>query len=230
MIHTVLFDIGGTLVHGKSSLIGLAEQMDSSRIDHISRYMIDTFMAIYRDENYPRFHTIKELLAISVRKAAEKFDLPDISDQVERFYRRNHLEEGYLYDDTVTVLKELKNRGIRMILVSDADADVLVEQLENFGILDFFEARVISSHVGSYKPSRRTVAEVRRHCRKPLDGILFVGDTRVDVRTAQRLGVVSVLINRDGDFRHEADHRITGLSELLDIIETPHENRGLNHK
>ena len=176
MIHTILFDAGGTMVNGKSTLIMLAEVMSPVETNQIADFMIKEFMTIYSDEHPERFYTIKELLALAIQKAAVEFGVPDISDQVPKYYRKNHLEQGVLFDDTIPVLEKLKRMGTKMVLVSDADADVLVEQLEAFGILDYFSAMVISSHVGAYKPSDLVVREAARYCHEPYSGILMVGD------------------------------------------------------
>jgi HAD superfamily hydrolase (TIGR01549 family) len=173
---------------------------------------------MYLQEKPARFHTIKELLAVSVKKASEKFNLPDISDEVEEVYRNNHLINSILYEDALPAIEKLKKEGIKLILLSDADADVLTEQLRRFGILEYFDGVIISSHIGAYKPSDATVKEALKYCDEPLSGILFVGDNVGDMKTAEKMKVKSVLIRRNGRFSVDADYKITNLNQIFDII------------
>ncbi len=218
MAHTIFFDVGGTIVTTKSTLTFFAEILDPERKDEIFRYLVDSFMLYYENENIDRFYTVREIIAITVKMAAEKFNLPDLSAESEKYYRLNHLRDASLFDDTIPTLEKLKTKNVKMIICSDADADVLVEQLKMFGIYDYFEDLIISSNVGAYKPHKKMVKEVLKHCREPYSEIFFVGDNRVDMETARRTKIKSVLINRKGRFKYDADYKITTLSELFDII------------
>ncbi|UCD95071.1 MAG: hypothetical protein JSU69_03195 [Candidatus Zixiibacteriota bacterium] len=60
MIHTIFFDVGGTLMTGDSTLKPIAEQMDPSRKDEIFGFMKQKFMAMYLDENPPKFYSIRK--------------------------------------------------------------------------------------------------------------------------------------------------------------------------
>lgn len=218
MIHTVFFDIGGTLVTGTSGLHMLARRLDASRESELFQSLKDDFMHIYLDEHPVRFYTIKEILALTAQKTAARYGLPDVSDEVVNLYRTAYLKQGYMYDDTVATLKRLKADGIKIVLISDADDDVLVTQLKDFGFWDYFDHTIISSITQAYKPADKVVAKALEYCNEPLSGVLFVGDTIVDIRTAKKMKVKSVLINRNNNFKLEADYKITGLNQLFDII------------
>ncbi len=217
MIHTVFFDCGGTLVGGKSSLKVLADKLDKNRSDEIFHYLVDQFMKCYLDENPPRFYSIRELLKLSAGTVTEKFNMPDMSREVVEIYRDNHLKGDYIFEDTVPALERLKAMNVRIILISDADADVLLEQLEAFDILRFFDERIISSHIKAYKPSDTVVQKALAYCRRPLSEILFVGDTIVDIKTARKMKVRSALINRNGKFKYDADFYIDTLARIPHI-------------
>lgn len=219
MFHTVFFDVGGTLIAGESSLKVIAREMDGSREGEIFRFLVDEFMKIYLNPSPPRFYSIKELLALTAKKAAEHFQTSDISDRAVEIYRRNHFDNDYIFDDTLPTLNKLRSDNVKIILISDADADVLLEQLELYGLMRYFEATIISNMVRAYKPSDKTVAEALKYCREPKDGILLVGDTAVDMQTARKMKIKSALISRNGHFKHEADYYIKDLSEIFQLKE-----------
>ncbi len=219
MIHTIFFDVGGTIITTKSTLIYLAEILDPERRDEIFRYLVDSFMVYYENENIERFYSVKEIIAITLKQAAEKFNVADLSGDTDKYYRLNHLRDAALFEDTLPTLEKLKERNIPMIICSDADADVLIEQMKMFKIYDYFEDLIISSDVGAYKPHGKMVEEVKKYTREPFSQILFIGDSRVDMETARRVNIKSVLINRDGKFKHDADYQITSLTKIFDIID-----------
>ena len=218
MIHTIFFDIGGTLVTGTSGLHMLAKRLDASRESDIFESLRQKFMSIYLDENPPKFYNIKEILTLTATDVAQKYGLPDVGEEVVEIYRTAYLDHGYLYDDTMPTLDRLKTEGIKMILISDADDDVLEPQLKDLGIWDYFDDTIISSITRAYKPGDTVVKKALEFCEEPLDGILFVGDTIVDIKTTQKMKIKSALINRDNHFKLEADYKITGLEQLFDII------------
>jgi len=218
MIHTVIFDVGGTLVNAPSVFQAFAEVMDKSRKEELFKFMRPIFMEIYRDENRSEFWTIKEIAAYVVQKAAVQFGLEDISSRVGEVYGDYYLNRAKLFDDTRPALEKLKKNGKKIIAVSDADADVLMRELTTFEINTYFEKIIISSDVGAYKPTDKMVAYIRGRVDQPYHNILFVGDTEVDVLTGRKLSAHSVLIRRNGKFPYSADYQITDLGNIFGII------------
>lgn len=218
MVHTIFFDVGGTLIAGESTLKVIAREMDQDQCDEIFKFLVDRFMEFYLDENPARFYSIKELLELTAGEAAHKFKLEDISHRAVELYRWQHIENDYMFDDTLPTLKKLREMNIKLILISDADANVLLEQLEMYDLLKYFDGTIISDQTRAYKPSDRVVDKALSYCDEPLSEILFVGDRLVDLKTAEKMGVKSVLINRNGKFKHDAAFQIKSLNEIFDII------------
>ena len=222
MIHTVIFDVGGTLVRARSSLISFSERLapsDEKLRKEILEFMIKEFMVIYRDEKPIRFFGIKEIIAIILKKSAEKFDVEDISDKAQELYGEAYLNNANLFDDTIPTLEKLKEKNLRLIVASDADPDVLDDELSTFKIYQYFDEIIISGTVGAYKPSDKMTGAILEKCDEPYSDILFVGDTEVDILTAKKIGAKSVLIKRNGDFTIDADYYINNLNKIFEIIE-----------
>jgi len=218
-VHTIIFDVGGTLVKARSVLYTFAELMDPGHIDELFKILRGKFMVIYRDENPPRFIGIKEILVTVIRETAREYNLPDVSDKVDSHYGNFYLRHASLFDDTIPTLERLKGDGFRLIVVSDADPDVLDSELSTFEIYRYFDHILISGKIEAYKPSDKMVRAILDVCDEPRTGIIFVGDTEVDILTARKMHVTSVLIKRNGDFGHDADYHITDFKELFEIIE-----------
>lgn len=223
MVHTVIFDVGGTLVRARSSLITFAEWLAPDNKENLRErlleFLIKEFMKIYRDEHPAKFIGIKEIISIILKKAAAKFKVRDLSAKAHKLYGEAYLNHANLFDDTIPTLKKLKEMGIKLIVASDADPDVLGQELSRFEIHNYFDEIIISGNIKAYKPSDQMTEAIKDKCDKPYAEILFVGDTEVDILAAKKIGARSILIKRNGNFPIEADYCITGLDKIFEIID-----------
>jgi putative hydrolase of the HAD superfamily len=124
-------------------------------------------------------------------------------DQVYREFAKPGI--WALQEDTIPVLQNLKQRGIRLGIISNFDCR-LYTILDLLGLTHFFEHILISTQVGADKPSRRIFdAAVGRFAVQPFQ-ILHVGDEAVaDGEGATNAGLQSLVI----------DHRRTPLKVLF---------------
>lgn len=192
--------------------------MAPGRVEEVGTVMRERFMRILRDEKAP-FATVKALLACTMRQISEEMGLPDYSDRAGEIYRELFTEYGSLYDDAAGCLERLAGMGKTLYLISDADKDVLCEELELFGIRHYFSGFVISSEVEGYKPSKPMVDGALKLCREPKEGIVLVGDDRVDIMTAQRMGVAAITVRCPRGREWGAEHALGTLDELFGVIE-----------
>jgi putative hydrolase of the HAD superfamily len=217
LIHTVFFDAGGTLIRF-GNLLGRASSLipGAEANPEILKSVEKAFAARYLDHSGP-FQSIESILAEALKQTSAAFQSTDVSDRAGEIIATLS-RQATLFDDARPVLDELKQRGITLHMISDADTSVLFDQLRRLDLLDYFDAILVSGEIGAYKPSDTMVDAARVLCRDPLRGILLVGDHAVDVETARKLGVRSVLIDRDGISQALADIRIQSLSNLPALL------------
>jgi putative hydrolase of the HAD superfamily len=125
-----------------------------------------------------------------------------------------------LMEDAQGTLASLNQRGLPLALVANWDSNLssLVEQL---GIKHFFSAIVPSQAAGVEKPDpaifQRALDELVLS--PNIDQILYVGNEyRADVLGARNAGLVPVLIDRHGLYRHADCLCFTSLKEWLDAM------------
>ncbi|HET6674332.1 MAG TPA: HAD-IA family hydrolase [Nitrospiraceae bacterium] len=125
----------------------------------------------------------------------ERFD--DFFDEVFDAFARP--ETWLLYPETVTVLKNLKGRGLELGIISNFDSR-LFAVLRGLGIEEFFETVTISSLAHAAKPSGVIYKQaLDKHAVDP-DDAMHVGDSfDEDVEGARRAGLTGVLLLRDGE-------------------------------
>ena len=103
-----------------------------------------------------------------------------------------------VFPDVPETLAELRGRGLRLGIISNWDSR-LPRLLQGLGLDSFFEPVVHSSRVGHEKPSPEIFQEALRQARARPEESIHVGDDfDADYRGAEAIGMVGVLLNRDG--------------------------------
>jgi HAD superfamily hydrolase (TIGR01549 family) len=132
---------------------------------------------------------------------------------------RGHKWEFKVYDDTLPTLKELKNRGLIIGLVSNVVQDMEPTYTE-LGIQPYLDFKVTSSEVGCDKPRPEIfMAALDKAKVKPEESI-FIGDQyHLDIVGARGVGIKAVLIDRN-DYSPEITDcpRIHSLTEIMEYI------------
>lgn len=126
-----------------------------------------------------------------------------------------------IYDETVSVLKELKKRGVTIATLTDVATGMPDELHKSYfsELLPFFDMYVSSSNCGFRKPNPKGLADIANRFSLKSDEMLFVGDEQKDIKVAENFGCKSVLINRkNDDIDYNQTYTVTDLLQLLYII------------
>jgi putative hydrolase of the HAD superfamily len=152
-------------------------------------------------------------------------DLPaDLLDEVRRLEQEAWIEGITVAPDTVPTLTELRRRGLRLGLVSNAPyrAASMRTQLERLDLLRLFDAAVFSSAVGWRKPSPRIFERALAELGTAPGATLMVGDRgREDVDGAHAAGMRAVLLREhraDAAGEAAADAVIDRLADLVPLV------------
>ncbi len=112
-------------------------------------------------------------------------------------------------------VRELKRRGYRLGVVSNAEGNV-ARDLDAAGYRGAFDAVIDSHVVGLEKPDPAIFALALERIGSQAEHAIFVGDVpSVDVEGARAAGIVPVLLDRLGAFPDVAATRLGALEELL---------------
>jgi 2-haloacid dehalogenase len=131
-----------------------------------------------------------------------------------------------VFAEVPTVLAELRNRGWRLAILSNTDADLLDASLRAIGVP--VDLRIVASEIGSYKPALRhweaffaqTEADRERH-------VHVAASLFHDIEPGARLGLRCVWINRLAE-RSDLPRagELTDLADLPETLEALVPNRG----
>lgn len=131
------------------------------------------------------------------------------------------------FDDTVPTLKALRERGIKLAVLSNREYPRLV--LERTGLAQYFDEIVGALEPYGklpYKPNPAMMNELLSHMNIPASEAVYIGDADIDIVTAEAADVRSIGITT-GNFSKEdfalmgAWKSIDRLAELKAIADAP---------
>jgi putative hydrolase of the HAD superfamily len=102
------------------------------------------------------------------------------------------------YPDAAPALRELRSRGVRLVVVSNWDVS-LHERLEETGLAPLVDGAVASAELGHAKPDRAIFDHALALAGTAPEAALHAGDSvDADVEGALAAGLRAVLVARDG--------------------------------
>jgi putative hydrolase of the HAD superfamily len=223
-ITTVLFDAGGTLVHldyfflhkelrqaGISltrRAIRQAEYASRAEIDQRLRGLVTDTDETRRQ---PYFAALLDQLGVDVataRRLIERFDAAHAQANLWRV----------MLPSTPRILRELRDRGLTLGVVSNADGRIATI-LRQCGIEQFFQVVIDSHLVGVEKPDPRIFHLALAQAQARPEQAIFVGDIYgIDVLGAERAGIRPLLLDALDCYEGVHCEKIRHLSELRTIV------------
>jgi 2-haloacid dehalogenase len=125
------------------------------------------------------------------------------------------------HPDTKAGLKKLKDAGFRLFTLTDNAAAVSGRQLEQAGIIEFFERRFsVDDEVKRHMPAPEAYAAVARTLNVPLSKICLIASHTWDTLGAVGAGCDAALIFRPGNALLEVgpQPQVTG-KDLIEVAD-----------
>ena len=235
-VKVIFFDAAGTLFHVKGSVgeiyVSYAEKYGFKRTSESLAAVKEAFKRAFHEAPPPLFAVSDP----SEIKRCERLWWFDIVHNV--FYRVGMLErfDDYfeevfhafdgperwrLYPETMGILKELKERGYELGIISNFDTR-LFNVLRGLGIADLFDTVTISSLAHAAKPAPAIFRlALEKHAVDP-DEAAHVGDSlRDDVEGARQAGLSGILIAREPTKSTEVNPQIAPAPTIHSLEELP---------
>jgi 2-haloacid dehalogenase len=155
----------------------------------------------------------RNVLAEALAGVAESLgrDLPP--DEREALGRS--LPDWPVFPEVPDALAELRERGWRLVILSNTDRDFIDASMERIGVP--FEFAIVASEIGSYKPAHGHWREfLRVSGADPARHVHVAASLFHDVEPSRELGIPCVWINREGEAA-----RGEPAAELADLREAP---------
>lgn len=206
MVKAVFFDFWGTLVEN-GTYSPLRQTYKALRVRMPFGEFAEKFEKVYMLQEFPdqttAFKAVCDDLNIRVP--------PFVIDNLVGIWNKNKLL-AKLYPETLDVLKMLKEKGLKIAIVSNAPANNVEPLIERFGLNDFVDASFVSYKEEKLKTEGLFDVALKKLKLKAAD-VISVGDSiETDIRGAELSGIKSILIDRKNKREHE--NKILSLTEI----------------
>ena len=224
------FDLGRTLVEYENIPLSWKSLYREALIDAINRCnsnIDDNKIAIGEEillkyntrENYREIEVSADVIFSEILvkwKLNKETNLAIVKETFFSYFQRN----VKLYEDTISTLKILKEKGVKIGVLTDVpygmDKKLVLFDIENFK--EYVDIVLTSVEVGYRKPNPQGFIQLSKELAVDLNEIIYVGDEKKDIIGANSLGIYSILINRtNNDIKYGQKKTIKKLSNLLDI-------------
>ena len=209
---TYIFDLDGTLL---DTLADLAAAVNYALRQHgMPEHTID---------DVRRFvgNGVRKLMERAIPDGEKNPDFEATFATFREYYMHHSLDNTRPYPGIIETLEALKEQGCRLAVVSNKMMAATQELCQHF-FADTIEVAIGENEAAGIrkKPAPDTVFEALRQLGEEKDSAVYVGDSDVDLETANNSGLpcISVLWGfRDRDFliQHGAKTFISAPSELL---------------
>ena len=193
MIRSILFDLDGTLL---DTLDDLANSVNYAlRTHHLperSHTEIRSFLG----------NGIRNLMLDAVGRGMSDEAFEPVFQTFRTYYVKHCLDKSKPFAGIIDLLKALQQRGITMAVVSNKLHPAVVELNERF-FKDYINSAVGENATVRRKPNPDAVLAALSELGCSKDEAVYVGDSEVDLHTAQNAGMQCMLVLwgfRDEDF------------------------------
>jgi 2-haloacid dehalogenase len=188
---TVVFDLGGVLIDWDPRHLYRQLFTDPGEMED--------FLARVCTPDWHRAHDLGEDITESCRRLARRY--PGRRDMIMAWADRCEEMAAGQFDETVGVLREVKEAGLRCLALSNMEPATFATRRARFGFMDWFDGFVISGIEGVAKPDRRIFQILLRRYRLEPAATVFIDDSPANVEAARGLGMTALRYTSAGRLR-----------------------------
>jgi len=182
-LKVVIFDMDGTLIDSSITIVNAINYVR----EHFGFHAFD------------REYILKRINDHTINPAQVFYHVPSFKPIHERlfseYYSKNHKKELALYDGVYELLVELKDRGLKLALATNAYRNSTLESLSHLGILDMFDSIVCSDDVVDAKPYPDMLLKILKELNVTRSEAIFVGDGERDEEASKRAGIEYLMVD-----------------------------------
>lgn len=208
---TMIFDLDGTILDTQNGILATYEML----------------FAKYRTKAEFSEEIQAEVLGPSLQEMFVKHfpdeDPAKLYEEYRQYNSEIFLKVNKPMDHAIEMLKELKENGYVVGVVSTKRRDTVEDNLKDFDMLQYVDAIVGAEDVQKQKPSPEGLNKILKDNRWSRDEAIYVGDSVMDIAAAKNAGLYSVgyFFNpkkKDNLIAAKANEYIDDLKDVLVIV------------
>jgi len=203
MKKAIIFDMDGTLVDSSITIV--------NAINHVRNNLqlppMETEL-ILEKVNDPHLNPAKFFYEVDAFT-------PQHEAWFSGYYTDNHEKELQLYSGIKNLLQNLKDKGFRLAIATNAYRGSTIESLSHLKILDYFESLACYDDVGRGKPAPDMLERNLEDLKIEAKDAFFVGDSERDILASKSANIDYVMINWGFSDYEDAIHHVDELEKVI---------------
>ena len=128
-----------------------------------------------------------------------------------------------LFDDTIETLKELRDRGLKIGIVSTRNGNRIKEILQYLNCLNYIDYIIGAEDVYNHKPDPQGIFKAIDYFNIDKNKVIYIGDSYIDAKAAENakvdfIGVTSGTTSQKDFEEYKSIKIVDKISKILDII------------
>jgi HAD superfamily hydrolase (TIGR01549 family) len=197
-IKACAFDLGNTLINDTQLVKAASVDMSEWLFDNALIPSRKSFIATYESVNH---HTEKPFISHTFgeleffEETFDKLAIDAISAEDALIkYRKILMQKIHPDQDVVAALQLLKERNLRLALLSNESVERVDAYLEKTDLRHFFDTIVVSARIGIEKPDLRFFQEALNQLDIKGAEMAMFGDNEIADGAAKKLGIFFILV------------------------------------
>ena len=232
MYRNIIFDLYGTLVDIRTDEFSLDFWRKAVQVYAMggasftpgelrTSYAKNVKRALRRERlRHPTYkHVDIDLLQVFRRLYADKGINADMTllRKTARRFRQDSTLFIRLYDGVIELLEGLKNAGKKIYLLSNAQESFTIPEMEELGILPYFDGIMISSEERVSKPQRQFFEKlIERYALNKRECIMVGNDKNSDMLGAKGVGIDGLYIHQEISPEIKDEDEVTARWKIMD--------------
>jgi putative hydrolase of the HAD superfamily len=229
----ILFDLDGTILANSESAEAcwqrvctkLAPRIEGLGPENLLAAIDETRIWYWGDAERHRRGRLnldrarREIVAAAFLKL--NIDAPDVANEIADSYAVEREMAVRLFPGTIDALSHLRDKGLKLALITNGDAQAQRRKIDRFGLAPLFDHILIEGEFGVGKPDERVYLHALGQLNVRPEDAWMVGDNlEWEVAAPQRLGIGCIWLDAGGSGLPESspvrpDRIIRTLSELI---------------
>ncbi|MBQ4123033.1 HAD family hydrolase [bacterium] len=182
--NTVIFDLDGTLLNTLEDLyIAFNYAIKSFGYPTRTKEEIRSFVG----------NGTKKAIERAINEVVEKEKLEKINEIFKEYYANHMYEKTKPYSGILEMLYKLKSKKFKIAVVSNK-YDIAVKNLCNHYFKELVDIAIGEGYGIKKKPDPSGTLKVIKELNSTIENSIFVGDSNVDIETAQNVGIECISV------------------------------------
>jgi 2-haloacid dehalogenase len=190
-VDAVVFDLGGVLLDWNPRHLYRKLFDDEAEMERFLREVCTLEWHAAHDRGTPVEASCAMLAAAH----------PEHAELIHAWGRRSEEMIAGPIDGTVEILRELRERGVRLYALTNMEAETYPRRRARYEFLGWFDGTVVSAYEGTIKPEAEIFRRMIRRFELNPAATVLIDDSAANLAAARRLGMITVQFHSPGQLR-----------------------------